>query len=65
MNPTNVSYQLHSRPSGGHWVAWLTAGDNTKPAGAVILVGHTQEEAEANAQRWANRLSDDPLLLRG
>ena len=64
MSSTNAHYQLHSQPSGGHWVAWLTSGNDTKAAGAVVLVGQTQEEAEANAQQWANRLGDDPRLLR-
>ena len=57
-------YQIHSRPSGGHWVAWVTVGDDIRPAGAAIIVGQTQEEAEANARSWAERLDDDPRLLR-
>lgn len=60
----DVPYQIHSQPSGGHWVAWLTAGSETTPTGSVTLVGKTQEEAEANAQRWAERLDEDPRLLR-
>ena len=59
-----MPYQLHSQPSGGHWVAWLTAGEDSKPAGAVTLVGKTQEEAEANARRWADLLEKDSRLLR-
>ena len=59
-----MPYQVHSQPSGGHWVAWLTSGSDTKPAGSVTLVGKTQEEAEANAQKWADRLDADPRLLR-
>ena len=59
-----MQYQIHSQPSGGHWVAWLTAEGDEKPAGEVTLVGKTQEEAEANAQRWADRLDEDPRLLR-
>ena len=64
MNSTAVDYQIHSEPRGGHWVAWVTAGGETKPAGAVTLVGQTREEAEANASEWASRLNADPLLLR-
>ena len=59
-----MQYEIKSEPSGGHWVAWLTAAGETKPAGAAILVGQTREEAEANAQRWADRLDADPRLQR-
>ena len=65
MESAHTHYQIQSQPSGGHWVAWLTAGEDTSPAGAAILVGQTQDEAEANAQRWADRLNKDPRLLRG
>ena len=64
MSTSDTQYQVHSQPSGGHWVAWLTAGAATQPAGSVILVGQTQEEAEANARGWAARLNDDPRLRR-
>lgn len=64
MSATSTGFRVHSRPSGGHWVAWVTAGGDAKPAGAAILVGRTQEEAEANARSWGERLDDDPRLLR-
>lgn len=64
MSAPSTNYQLHSEPRGGHWVAWVTAAGETKPAGAVTLVGQTKEEAEANAQQWADRLNEDPRLLR-
>lgn len=64
MSTTSTGFRVHSRPSGGHWVAWVTAGGDAKPAGAAILVGRTQEEAEANARSWGERLDDDPRLLR-
>ncbi len=64
MSTSDAQYQVHSQLSGGHWVAWLTAGDDTQPAGSVVLVGQTQEEAEANARGWAERLNDDPRLRR-
>ena len=60
-----MQYEIKSEPSGGHWVAWLRAEGETKPAGAAILVGQTREEAEANAQRWAERLDADARLQRG
>ncbi len=58
------SYDLHAEPRAGHWVAWVTAPQESQPAGAVVLVGQTQEEAEANARQWAERLAADPKLLR-
>ncbi len=58
------SYAVHAEPRAGHWVAWVTAHQETRPAGAVILVGQTQEEAEANARRWGERLVADTKLLR-
>ena len=64
MSTSDAQYDVHSKPSGGHWVAWVTAGDDTQPAGAAILVGQTQEEAEANARGWAERLDADPRLQR-
>ncbi len=60
-----MQYEIKSEPSGGHWVAWLMAEGETKPAGAAILVGQTREEAEANARRWADSLDAEPRLQRG
>ena len=57
-------YSIHSEPRAGHWVAWVTAPGESSPAGAVILPGQTQQEAEANAQRWGEELTKDPRLLR-
>ena len=57
-------YRIHSEPRAGQWVAWVLATDGDKPAGAVILPGQTQDEAEMNAQRWADRVAKDPRLLR-
>ena len=64
MSTSDAQYDVRSKPSGGHWVAWLTAGDDTQPAGSALLVGQTREEAEAAARRWAERLDEDPRLLR-
>ena len=60
----DTEYGIHSEPRSGHWVAWAVAGGDARPAGAVILVGQTQEEAEANAARWIERLAGEPGLLR-
>ena len=61
-NPIN--FTIHCEQRAGHWTSWVTAGNDTTAAGSVVLVGQTQEEAEANAQQWADRLSADPRLLR-
>lgn len=60
----DTDYGIHSEPRSGHWVAWAVSGGDSRPAGAVILVGQTQEEAEAHAARWIERLADEPGLLR-
>ena len=59
-----ATYEIHSEARGGHWVAWATRHAEAKPAGAAILVGQTQQEAEANAALWVDRLDADPNLLR-
>jgi hypothetical protein len=48
--------QIRSRASGPHWVAWVS-DTNGKPEGSVILVGKTQEEAEARARKWAEQIA--------
>jgi len=58
------SYTIQSELRAGHWVAWVTAGGDAKPAGSVLLVGQTRDEAEANARQWAERLAADPALRR-
>jgi hypothetical protein len=58
------TYQIHSELRAGHWVAWVTGTSETKPSGAILLVGQTQEEAEANARKWVARLANEPHLLR-
>lgn len=49
-------YQIHSEARGAHWVAWVSR-EGAKPDRGVIVVGKTQEEAEANARRWADDAS--------
>ena len=60
----DTEYGIYSEPRSGHWVAWATAGDESRPVGSVILVGQTQEEAEAHAAQWIERLGTDASLLR-
>ena len=64
MGSADMQYEIKSEPSGGHWVAWLTAAGGAQRAGAAILVGRTREEAEANAQQWADSLNADARLRR-
>ena len=60
-----ADYTVRSKPTSGHWTAWVTAGGSDQPAGYVILVGQTQQEAETHARLWQERLEADPSLLRG
>ncbi|HET9262556.1 MAG TPA: hypothetical protein VFO14_05900 [Vicinamibacterales bacterium] len=46
--------RIRSEARGPHWVAWV-ADTSGKPEGAVVLVGETQEEAEARARMWAEQ----------
>ena len=55
-------YSIHSEARAGHWVAWAVAAGESRPAGAVILPGQTQQEAEANAQHWVERIGADARL---
>lgn len=61
---TTPTFTVHCEQRAGHWTSWVTSGNEAKAAGAVVLVGQTQEEAEANARQWAERLTADPRLLR-
>jgi hypothetical protein len=54
MTPAGSTYTVHSEARGPHWIAWVTEGTGTKPAGSVVLVAATQEEAEARARSWAD-----------
>jgi hypothetical protein len=51
-----TSTAVRSEARGPHWVAWVP-DDKGKPVGSVILVGQTQEEAEARARTWAAALA--------
>jgi hypothetical protein len=54
MTSAGSTYTVHSEARGPHWIAWVTEGAETKPAGSVVLVAATQEEAEERARRWAD-----------
>jgi hypothetical protein len=47
------TYQIQSQARGPHWIAWVSRDGSGKPDRSVIIIGETQEEAEANARRWA------------
>jgi hypothetical protein len=53
MTPAGSTYTVYSEAHGPHWIAWVTEGADAKPAGSVVLVAATQEEAEARARKWA------------
>ncbi len=54
MASAGSNYTVHSEARGPHWIAWVTEGAETRPAGSVVLVAATQEEAEARARKWAD-----------
>ena len=58
-----MDYSIRSEPRAGHWVAWVTSPGTSTPVGSVLLPGQTQEEAEANARQWIERISADASLL--
>jgi hypothetical protein len=45
--------EIRSEARGSHWIAWVSR--DGKPHRSVVLIGQTQEEAEANARRWAEQ----------
>ncbi len=47
---------VRSEAHGPHWVAWVP-DEHGKPRESVVLVGQTQEEAEARARQWAQTLA--------
>jgi hypothetical protein len=49
------TFEIRSEAHGPHWVAWLARTPDDAPDQAVVLVGQTRAEAEANARRWAER----------
>jgi hypothetical protein len=55
MSPITGPYQIHSEARGSHWVAWVTRDGASKPEQSTLIVGATQEEAEAKARAWAEQ----------
>ena len=52
---TAAGFEIRSEARGAHWIAWVSRDGDPKPHRAVVLIGQTQDEAEANARRWAER----------
>jgi hypothetical protein len=48
--PAGITVRSEAR--GPHWIAWLTRDPDPRPVRDVVLVGETQEEAEARARQW-------------
>jgi hypothetical protein len=53
MPPSLESFEIRSEARGPHWIAWIVRPGSTQPDRSVVVVGETQEEAEANARTWA------------
>ncbi len=54
------TFDIRSEERGPHWIAWVASDPGGKPAGAVVLVGETREEAESRARQYAERLAAPP-----
>jgi hypothetical protein len=52
MASNGESSEIRSAARGPHWIAWVTAPGSEQPDGSIVIVGETQEEAEANAREW-------------
>ena len=52
MPTTTGAFEIHSAARGPHWTAWISRPGTDLPHGAIILVGETQDEAEARARAW-------------
>jgi len=48
-------YAIHSEARGPHWIAWITRGGSEKPDRSIVVIGETQEEAEARARLFAEQ----------
>jgi len=52
------SYHIRSEARGPHWIAWVVRAGAEKaeqPDRSIVLVGETQDEAEARARRFAEQ----------
>ena len=51
------AYRIRSEARGPHWIAWVSRDGSGKPAGSVVLVAESREQAEERARRWAEQSS--------
>jgi len=56
INTRQGTFEIRSEARGPHWVAWLARTSDGAPEQAVLLVGQTQNEAEARARQWGEKL---------
>ena len=54
------TFDVRSEAKGAHWIAWVCRDGQATPDGAIVLVGQTQEEAEARARAWGERTEGPP-----
>jgi hypothetical protein len=48
-------FEIRSEPRGPHWIAWLVRAGSATPDRGIVIVGETQDEAEARARRFAEQ----------
>jgi len=51
-NVTTANLEIRSEQRASHWVAWLVEPGQTRPAGSLLMVGQTREEAESRVREW-------------
>lgn len=49
---TTGNLEVRSEQRAFHWVAWAVGPGESTPAGSLLMVGRTQEEAEARVRAW-------------
>jgi hypothetical protein len=55
MTGAGGSDTIRTEQRGFHWVAWVAASGKEEPAGGWLVVGRTQEEAEARVRELTPR----------
>lgn len=52
MATTKETFEVHSAARGPHWISWISRPGSDQPHRSIVLIGETQEEAEARARDW-------------
>jgi hypothetical protein len=52
MASPSAAVNVKSAARGPHWIAWIVQPGSDRPERGVVLVGATQDEAEARARAW-------------